>query len=236
METLRCADRTLIAGDIVRRCDITAGETSDHGGRDRDAMGMVVGSEVMLDLLQVDSKTSTRRPGVPAASLRHLVPIRLASWVVHRSDGWLGRVQSWDEDLVLLLPAVEGSGCEGSWCRCRVRAANQKPGIAILESYYRDFFPGLAVSVSQYELTSPSSEVEWLLGDLPMVDFRPGGAGPPGSTSAPKKVDGFIESVSLGTARIEWLAQVPLWQGWSTERPPRPDECQEDKLLFLLGG
>merc|ERR1719386_613933 len=68
-----------------------------------------------------------------------------------------------------------------------------------------------------------------------MVDFRPGGAGPPGSTSAPKKVDGFIESVSLGTARIEWLAQVPLWQGWSTERPPRSDGCQEDKLLFLLG-
>lgn len=232
LQTLRCADRALIAGDIVRRSDITSGEVTDHGGRDRDAMGMVVGSEVMLDLLEVDGKSFNTRRAVPAASLRHLVPIRLATWVVHRADGWLGRVQSWDEDLVVQFSSIAGGS---EYCRCRIRAANQKQGIAIVESFYRDFFPGLSVSVSQQELKSEASEFEWLSGDVSQVAFPPGSTDASSGSTTPRRVEAFIEQVCVGSARVEWLAQVPLCQGWSTERPPRSDGCQEDRLLFLLG-
>jgi len=238
LKVLHCVDRALIPGDIVRRCDLKAGKTSDRGGRDRDAMGLVAGTEVVLDLSEVrlpvddgsvnTSKERVVRRGVPASSLRHLLPIRLVTWVVHQADGWLGRIQSWDEDLVirLSLSATEGL------CRCRVRAANQRQGIAIVESFYRDFFPGLTVSVSVQELRSGALECEWLAGDASRIRSGPAADK---ATSPPQRVEATIEEVCVGAARVEWLAQVPLWKGWSTERPPRSDGCQEDKLLFLLG-
>eukprot|EP00927_Polykrikos_kofoidii_P046693 TRINITY_DN40848_c0_g1_i1.p1 TRINITY_DN40848_c0_g1~~TRINITY_DN40848_c0_g1_i1.p1 ORF type:complete len:1003 (-),score=160.28 TRINITY_DN40848_c0_g1_i1:51-2756(-) len=233
LRTLSCVDRALIPGDIVRRTDVNAGLESDRGGRERDAMGMVVGTEVMLDLVEIGSDATHRaiRRGVPASSLRHLVPIRLATWVVHRGDGWLGRVQSWDEDLVIRFKAV---GANDTPCRCRVRAANQKQGITITESFYRDFFPGLPVSVSMQELKSGSLESEWLAGNASMVVAGPSDSGNE-TIASMSRAEAVIEEVSVGAARVEWLAQVPLWRGWSTERPPRSDGCQEDKLLFLLG-
>jgi len=233
LRVLQCVDRALIPGDIVRRCDVTAGEGRDTGGRDRDAMGMVVGTEVMLDLVIVEDEDRPVRQGISASSLRHLVPIRLVTWVVHRADGWLGRVQSWDEDLVICF---SGNSESSGVCRCRVRAANLKQGIAIAESFYRDFFPGLSVSVSVQDLQSGALECEWLAGDVAQLVARAAvdADAEPGS-SAPQRMEAVIEEVRVGVVRVEWVAQVPLRRGWSTERPPRSDGCQEDKLLFLLG-
>lgn len=216
LPSLQCVDRALIPGDIVRYCDAVNG---------RDAMGMVVGTEVLLDLQEAGGQRIRRE--VPAALLRHFVPIRLVTWVVHRSDVWLGRVQSWDEDLVLRFGQ---NSSEAVSCRCRVRAANQKPGVAISENFYRDFFPGLTVSVALADLQTGALECEWLQGDLNHLATTS-----PTSDGVQQRVDAIIEEVSVGVARVEWLAQVPLWLGWCSERPPRSDGCQEDKLLFLLG-
>merc|ERR1719472_247346 len=100
---------------------------------------MVVGTEVFLDLCDTTTKERQMRPQVPASALRYLVPIRLVTWVVHRADGWLGRVQSWDEELVIRFVASGDAATStgAGLCRCRVRAANQKQGIAIVESFYR---------------------------------------------------------------------------------------------------
>jgi len=170
------------------------------------------------------------RQGVPASSLRHLVPIRLVTWVVHRTDGWLGRVQSWDEDLVIRFTGTS------SPCQCRVRAANLKQGIAISESFYRDFFPGLNVSVSLQDIRSGALECEWLTGDVSTMASRFGdNTNAQAGSSPPQRVEAVIEEVRVGTVRVEWLAQVPLRRGWCAERPPRSDGCQDDSLLFLLG-
>mmetsp|Transcript_45149 Transcript_45149/g.144619 ORF Transcript_45149/g.144619 Transcript_45149/m.144619 type:complete len:966 (-) Transcript_45149:148-3045(-) len=247
LKALECADRALIPGDIVRRYDIAAGESQDHGGRDRDAMGMVVGTEVMLDLQVLGEKASPKEPtvrkAVPASSLCHLVPIRLVTWVVHRADGWLGRVQSWDEDLILrfkertppttTLPSAGllATSTPGI-SRCRIRAANLKQGLTITESFYRDFFPGLVVGVNLQDLKSGLLDCEWLAGDVSRVA---GDAKVDGMMGAPQKVEAVIEEVAVGMARVEWLAQVPLRRGASSDQPPRSDGCPEDKLLFLLG-
>jgi len=213
LEKLRCVDRALLPGDIVRYCDAVEG---------RDAMGMIVGTEVLLDLRNVEADDHGMRKAVPATSLRHFVPIRLVTWVVHRADGWLGRVQSWDEDLVLRFHSRNADGLTET-SRCRIRGANQKQGVALVESFYRDFFPGLMASVNLQDLHSGALESEWIDGKLPCL--QPAGR---------ERADALIEEVSVGAARVEWLAQVPLWQGWSTDRPPRAEGCQ-DKLLFLLG-
>merc|ERR1719353_783093 len=100
-------------------------------------MGMVVGTEVVLDLHEVCAAGLSEKPvrqGTPAMNLRHLVPIRLATWVVHSSDGWLGRVQAWDEDVTVRFSADDNAP------RCRLRAANQRQGVTIVEGFYRDFF------------------------------------------------------------------------------------------------
>merc|ERR1719203_1567649 len=159
-------------------------------------MGMVVSTEVMLDLLmcgEKDGKEPVLRRGVPASSLRHLVPIRLVTWVVHRGDGWLGRVQSWDEDLVLRF--ASNSGGAGSTNRCRVRAANLKQGLAIVESFYRDFFPGLSVSVSLQDFRSGALECEWLAGDASRVSARADGAAD--GSQPPHKAEAVIEEVGV---------------------------------------
>jgi len=226
LKALECADRALIPGDIVRRCDIAAGESQDHGGRDRDAMGMVVGTEVMLDLQVLGEKASPKEPtirkAVPASSLRHLVPIRLVTWVVHRADGWLGRVQSWDEDLILrfkerALPtaSLASAGLLATSTpgisRCRIRAANLKQGLTIAESFYRDFFPGLVVGVNLQDLKSGLLDCEWLAGDVSRVA---GDAKVDGMMGAPQKVEAVIEEVAVGMARVEWLCSgaAPSWR------------------------
>jgi len=229
---LHCVDRALIPGDIVRRCD-GGNEPSNERRVDRDTMGMVVGTEVFLDFFHVAQKERQVSPHVPASSLQYLVPIRLVTWVVHRADGWLGRVQSWDEDLVIRFVAAADASSNTGACRCRVRAANQKQGITVVESFYRDFFPSLTISASLQDLRSGTLECEWLEGDISQLISqcqRTDGVEDP-----LQRVEAVIEEVSVGAARVEWLAQVPLWRGWSTERPPRSDGCQEDKLIFLLG-
>lgn len=238
LKSLMCADRALIPGDIVRRSDIATGEASDTGGRERDVMGMVVGTEVMLDLMmlnrQLEEANEIRR-GLPATSLRHLVPIRLATWVVHRVDGWLGRLQSWDEDLTLRFVTPE-SALQGTSNRCRIRAANMKQGLAIVEGFYRDFFPGLTVSVSLQDLRAGSFECEWLSGCLSNISAAAGTPATPSEGNCPpRKIQACIEEVSVGNVRVEWITQVPLRRGVSSDHPPKSEGCLEDKLLFLLG-
>ncbi|CAE8640516.1 unnamed protein product, partial [Polarella glacialis] len=62
LRSLRCVDRALIPGDVVRRCDLEAGQGHDRGGRDRDGMGMVVGTEVTLDFVILGEEAGSVHP------------------------------------------------------------------------------------------------------------------------------------------------------------------------------
>lgn len=115
--------------------------------------------------------------------------------------------------------------------RCRVRAANLKPGVAIFEGFYRDFFPGLTVCVGVQDLRVLN--IEWLTGDADTVVSRLESQAEP--SGAPRKCKAIIEDVMVGKVRVEWLAQVPLQRGASSEQPPSSDGVNEHALQLLLG-
>lgn len=222
LRTIECTDRALIPGDIVRRGDVTEGE--DQGGRDRDGMGMIVGTEVILDLAMVNFEGRPCHTNIAAGSLRHLLPVRLAAWVVHRGDGWLGRVISWDEDLVVSCP-----GTDGQTCRFRIRAANSSPSISGIEGFYRDFFPCLRANVNLQDLKSGALSCEWLAGDVSQL--LPASTAS-ASTSVPARIEVLVEQVTTAAVRVEWVAQVPMKRGWCSHGAP--SGCSEQELLFLL--
>ena len=78
---LRVLDRALLHGDTVV-----------HGKR----KGLVTATRIKVDMRYPDGTTVR---GVDTDALRHLQPFRQGNWVV--SDGWLGRVISCRDDVVV---------------------------------------------------------------------------------------------------------------------------------------
>ena len=78
---LRVLDRALLHGDTVV-----------HGKR----KGLVTATRIKVDMRYPDGTTVR---GVDTNALRHLQPFRQGNWVV--SDGWLGRVISCRDDVVV---------------------------------------------------------------------------------------------------------------------------------------
>mmetsp|Transcript_12953 Transcript_12953/g.28730 ORF Transcript_12953/g.28730 Transcript_12953/m.28730 type:complete len:1084 (+) Transcript_12953:196-3447(+) len=245
--SMECLDRALIPGDIVRWTD---GSEPGAGNRP-DSMGMIVNAEVVLDLRPVGEtveETSIRR-SVPAGTLTHLVPMRLVTWVVHRTSGWLGRVISWDEDAILRIQGANSSETPGSESsqssqyRCRVPAANLRPGLTMMDGFYRDFFPGLTLNLYVKDFASWTKDYEWLTGPESCSD---GDTADPASVSsrfweshdatAPSsKLEAVIEEIEVGFTKVEWIAQVPMSSGASAHQPPTSERCSPKDLLFLLG-